>query len=200
MGDSCIVVPSGSSRTQQVLLVLLVATGSLSLWGIAQTLVFCFNDGWYGNFFSAMWVNWFALIMAIQAYLVMMKPSLTTLKTARFYSWVWYSIWMLACALVLLICYGVGLSTQFAWVFLWLPGPAVIIYSTVSHHKQQLEMPKYSGVGSQQKPACCSGAAWRKGCKGFGSCMGWSSIFWLSVMGFFLVLQGAWLVSFSILT
>lgn len=52
--------------------------------------------------------------------------------------------------------------------------------------------------GSKSKPPRpprCSGPAWRHCCTGFGSYMGWSSLFWLSFLGFFLALQAAWLAS-----
>lgn len=44
-----------------------------------------------------------------------------------------------------------------------------------------------------QKPPLCSTAAWHAAGTGCASCLGWSSLFWLLLFGFFMVLQGAWL-------
>jgi hypothetical protein len=51
------------------------------------------------------------------------------------------------------------------------------------------------GRSGAPRPPPCSGAAWRRCCCGFGSCVGWSSIFFLAVFGFFLALQAAWLAA-----
>lgn len=43
--------------------------------------------------------------------------------------------------------------------------------------------------GAPPPPRPCSGAAWGRCCSGFGFCLGWSSMFFLLLLGFFMVLQ-----------
>jgi hypothetical protein len=107
---------------------------------------------------------------------------------------------MIACAIIILIGLGIALESQFAWTFLWLPPLFVILAAATSQHRQSMaaQIPAALDVevgDKPAKPAPCSSVAWKKAGSNFLKFCGWSSMFWLSVLGFFLALQAAWLAS-----
>jgi hypothetical protein len=196
--------PGVPPRIFSILHSLIIINGLLSVWGVVHSLVFCFIDGWFGNFFSAMWVSGFALVMSIQAYLVLSRPALSTLRAARFRAWMCFAAWMLACAVVIVVGYGLALDTQFAWTFLWFVPATAILWAAAAHRmaaQKAVKTPAATSVADDAEaavPPAASSLSRHPGrcgrcCAALFTCMGWSSIFWLSVLGLFLALQAAWL-------
>uniref|UniRef100_A0A383VZY8 AB hydrolase-1 domain-containing protein n=1 Tax=Tetradesmus obliquus TaxID=3088 RepID=A0A383VZY8_TETOB len=95
------------------------------------------------------------------------------------------------------------LISQYSWAFLWLPPIATIATAVLTHRtsQQASSCPASSDVEANTastaatRPVACSKAAWRKCWVEFWAFCGWSSMFWLAFLGFFLALQAAWLVN-----
>lgn len=190
----------------------------LSIWGFIQSFVYSYADGNKGNNYSAVWVTGFTFVLCIQAAAVMVNPQLTNKRPARFYAWTWYSCWMFTAGLIILIGLGIALPEQSGWAIFWVVISPIILAAAVLHRKHSsssalpatlaaiqvaTEDPSQAPTSNKStanavtsaKAPCCSGQAWRNCCTGFANCLGWSSLFWLSVLGFFLALQAAWLAA-----
>lgn len=162
------------------------------------------------------------MLLAVQAACVILVPSATTAvrPRARWWAWVWYTVWMATCGLVILVSLGIALPPQSGWAALWILASGLILLAAWQHRKAAAAQPAVEhaandveariAVGEQQpvagtthaakgasdgRPAQrssgCSKAGLRRCCKGCGSCLAWSSLFWGAVLGLFLVLQAA---------
>lgn len=213
---------SAQPRDRQQLLALLSFVAVcfvLNVWGFIWSLVLSYVDGSYGNHYSAVWVCGLSLVLCIQAVVVSLNPQATLARRARFYAWIWYSIWMWCAGLIILIGLGTALPEQSGWAAFWLVLPPIILACSALHRQHATQhnpsvtadvealavRPSNSklsepaapatSAGSPAKPSCCSRLAWRSCCSGFGGCLAWSSLFWLSMLAFFLALQAAWLAA-----
>lgn len=207
-----------------VLLAFIALCFLLNVWGFIWAFVLSYADGSFGNHYSAIWICGISLVLSIQAVVVRLNPQATTARRARFYAWVWFCTWMWCAGLIILIGLGIALPEQSGWAVFWLVIPPIILFCSVLHHRhaappqipavtadietttgpqqqqqQQQQNSAIAGKGATPpapaKAPCCSGRAWRNCCSGFVSCLAWSSLFWLSVLAFFLALQAAWLAS-----
>lgn len=193
-------------QTTAGVLLLLGVNVLLALWGFIQSFVFCFAVGAaYGNFYTGVWITAFSVVLVAQAVALLYNPRLITARPARFYAWTWYSIWMAGCCLTLLAgMHYKELVSQYAWAFLWLPPLAVIATAVFTHRSSQQASncpasrdveANPAAAATPTRPAACSKGAWRNCWAGFLVFCGWSSMFWLAFLGFFLALQAAWLVN-----
>jgi len=122
----------------------------------------------------------------------MLNPSLTTKRPARFYAWCWYMIWMFSCNIILLVgMYYREMTDQFAWAFLWLPPLAVLAASVMGHHRSRhptaagnilVDVEAHPENAAPEKPQMCSKAAWCQCWGNYWAFVGWSSLFWLSLL------------------
>lgn len=153
-----------------------------------------------GNNFTGVWINGLAWVLTAQALAVLFNPRLTKSRPARFYAWCWYSAWMAACNVILLIgMHYRDLMSQYTWAFLWLPPIATIAAATVSQHRRH-EAAKPANTYQQGSPASvprvdveaapaadsptrpCTPAAWRQCWVNYWAFVGWSSMFWLAFL------------------
>lgn len=160
-----------------------------------------------GNYNTGLWINAFTLKIVNQAVSVIWYPSLVTLRPARFWAWLWYFVWMSICAIILLIGMCVpSMTSQFAWTWLKFPPLAAILATTVAyrnafeHKSGTAPVDRKEGVdveaaGDRPRAKACTKASWWKCCCNFWEFVGWSSLFFLSSLGFLLALQAAWLVA-----
>ena len=197
------VPPAGSfvwpNRVSLSTLALLGVTFALATWGFIRAWVLNYAKGQYGNHYATVWITGFTWVLCIQAMVLMRYPNVSATKR-RFWAWIWFGSWMFCCALIILVGLGIALTQQFAWTFLWLPPIAVMLAASTTQHKKHgaAQLPTAVDVEAGDKrprPRACSAAAWKKAGSNWLKFCGWSSMFWLSVLGFFLALQAAWLAS-----
>jgi hypothetical protein len=138
---------------------------------------------------------------------------------ARAAAWLWFAAWMGAASLVLLVGMAApGMAPQYAWAFLWWPPVTVIATGVLARRRASFaaappaaaaaaafEDPATAAAAAAAgvhidvvacapgapaaRPPACSAAAWRGCWSNYWAFVGWSSLFWLAALGFFLALQ-----------
>lgn len=202
-----------SRRVCIALAVLLALNSALALWGFIMSFVFCYDISVGQNYYTAVWINAFTLMLTVQAVAVLCIPAVTTgghRPRSRFGAVLWYASWLAFISIILLIGMAApGMASQYAWAFLWWPPLACIIATAVQRRRiagTAATVPAgvlgtattdVSGVRvdveaadtPQKPPTCCSRAAWRRCWGNYWVFVAWSSLFWLAALGFFLALQ-----------
>jgi hypothetical protein len=146
-----------------------------------------------GNFYTAIWINALTWVLAVQAVALLFRPSLVTARPARLYAWIWYTLWMFGCSIVLLVgMHYRELISQYSWAFLWLPPIATMATAVATHHQQQqtstnvgpvsTDLEANPAAAAAVRPPACTKAAWRKCWVDFWAFCAWSSMFWLSFL------------------
>lgn len=118
----------------------LLLTVLFGLLGFGLSMARCFQNGWWGNMFGAVWLGGFGVVLAIQAKLVLERPQLVTKRPARYWTWMIYCTVMLAAAICCIVAYPMvpqtqGLGSIGWWAATWLPPLAILLVYVRSHHE-----------------------------------------------------------------
>jgi len=89
-----------------------------------------------GNTFPEVWVSGIAVVTSVHACAVLLRPGIVTAHRprARYLTWLGYSAFLLACAVVAVVGFAIALPSVAPWVVLWFLPPCAMIWAAVRHH------------------------------------------------------------------
>lgn len=187
-------------RATQAAAALLAVDAALALVGLIVSFAHSYDLSRGQNHYTGVWISAFAIVLVAQAATVVCAPCALNggrRPAARLGACLWYATWMGCVSIVLLIGMAApGMASQYAWAFVWWPPVAMIAAAAVQRRRAapgagaadatavRIDVHQQGGA-----PACCSRSAWRRCWSNYWAFVAWSSLFWLSALGFFLALQ-----------
>lgn len=164
--------------------VILVLTGLACVAGVIVGLVLSFVDGWWGNHFPVVWSSGLGGVIVLQAAAALRKPTICSGSPWRQGVWMAYTLWVTVASICIIAGYAtIPRPERFMglWAVTWVSSTGIILACTTMPIKGKDVPPPTAKVPTR------SPWGW------FVVFCGYSSLFWVVVLGFFLALQAVWL-------